>query len=218
MIRYAVLISCILSFLFFSSNIDAAEHNKISLKPVIVLDAGHGGLHKGARIKDPFLEEKKLTLTTTLLAKKHLEQHGYKVILTRDKDSFVPLKKRVDRANNLKADLFVSIHFNSCPNKIAKGVEIYFHNSKENLAKTKNSKKLAHCVLSNVIKNTKAESRGVRKGQFVVVKETKMPSILIEAGFLTNPQERDNIRNGIYLEKISLGIAEGIENFMKKYI
>lgn len=195
----------------------AAYKNKTIKRPVIVLDAGHGGRDEGAKIRYPYLEEKRLTLSATLYAKKYLEQLGYKVILTRDKDFFIPLQKRADMANSAKAEIFVSIHFNSCPNKIAHGIEIYYHNSSENKPKAKSSQNLASCVLSDVIKKTNARSRGVRRGKFHVIRETKMPAILVEAGFLTNPQERDNIRKPAYLEKISLGIAQGIESFIKKY-
>jgi len=196
----------------------AAYKNKTIRRPVIILDAGHGGMDRGAKIKYPYLEEKRLTLSATLLTKKYLEQYGYKVILTRAQDYFVPLKKRVSLANTSNGELFISIHFNSCPNKTAHGIEIYFYNSQENKIRAKTSSKLAHCVLTDVIQNTKAKSRGVKRGKFCVVRETKMPAILVEAGFLTNPQERDNIRKKAYLEKISLGIAQGVESFIQKHI
>lgn len=195
----------------------AAYKSKTIKKPLIVLDAGHGGLDRGAKIKNPYLEEKRLTLSTIKATKKYLEQLGYKVMMTRSKDYFVPLAKRADIANNSNGEIFVSVHFNSCPNMIANGIEVYFFNSSDNKSRTKNSRNLAHCVLTDVCKNTNAKSRGIKKGQFCVIRETKMPAILIEAGFLTNPQERNNLRKSPYLEKIALGIVEGIENFIKKY-
>ncbi|NGX63660.1 MAG: N-acetylmuramoyl-L-alanine amidase AmiC [Candidatus Anoxychlamydiales bacterium] len=220
-----MILRLLLIFIAVSINLSAAPQkvlavaykNKTIQRPIIILDAGHGGLDKGAKIQYPYLEEKRLSLSLTLLAKKYLEQLGYKVILTRAKDYFVPLKKRVEFANEAKAEIFVSIHFNSCPNKTAHGIEIYYHNSLENKVKAKTSLNLAQCILSDIIKKTKARSRGVKKGKFCVIKDTKMPAILIEAGFLTNPQERDNIRKTIYLDKISLGIAEGVESFINKY-
>lgn len=192
--------------------------NKIAKKPTIVLDAGHGGLAKGAQIKYPFVQEKKVCLITAQLTKRYLEQMGYKVIMTRSKDYFVPLKKRVDMANESEAELFISIHYNSCPNNSANGIEIYYFNSLENQKRSQSSKNLASSILPNIIKHTKARSRGVRKADFYVIKETNMPSILIEGGFLTNPKERDSIRKKIYLEKISLGIAQGIEQFIKNHV
>jgi len=220
-----MILRLLLIFLAVSINLFSAPQkvlavaykNKTIQRPIIILDAGHGGHDKGAKIQYPYLEEKRLSLSLTLLAKKYLEQMGYKVILTREKDYFIPLKKRVEFANEAKAELFVSIHFNSCPNKTAHGIEIYYHNSLENKVKAKTSLNLAQCILTDIIKKTNAKSRGVKRGKFCVIKDTKMPSILVEAGFLTNPQERDNIRKTIYLDKISLGIAEGVESFINKY-
>lgn len=216
--RFIVLFVFAFVNLYSSPNLVAAAYkNKVVKKPMIVLDAGHGGLDKGAKIKYPYVEEKKQTLSTVRFTKQYLEQLGYRVVLTRSKDYFVPLSKRVDIANNANSELFISVHFNSCPNKTASGVEIYFFNSAENKLRTKNSKNLAHCVLADICKNTNAKSRGIKKGPFCVIRDTKMPAILIEAGFLTNPQERDSIRNPLYLEKIALGIAQGIEDFIQKY-
>ena len=213
----------LLCFSFFSlyaapKKIAAAAYtNKTIKRPVIVLDGGHGGLDKGAKIKYPYIEEKRLTLATVLLTKAHLERMGYKVILTRSKDYFVPLKKRVSFANSAKAELFISVHFNSCPNKTAHGIEVYYFNSRANKVRAKNSRNLARSILSFLCQKTKARSRGIKDGKFCVIRDTKMPAILIEAGFLTNPHERDNIRKKTYQDKISIGIAEGIENFIKKY-
>ncbi|MBN2479319.1 MAG: N-acetylmuramoyl-L-alanine amidase [Parachlamydiales bacterium] len=214
-----VLISLSFSLSANPKKIVAAAYNNKTIKtPVIVIDAGHGGLDKGAKIKTPYIEEKKACLTTALITKKYLEQKGYKVILTRSKDYFVPPKKRADIANDLKAELFVSIHFNSCPNKAAHGVEVFYFNSKEDPTRTKHSKNLAHSALSYVCQKTNAKVRSVKKADFCVIRETKMPAILVEGGFITNAKERENLRKKEYLEKISLGIAEGIENFIKKYI
>jgi N-acetylmuramoyl-L-alanine amidase len=184
-------------------------------KPLIVLDAGHGGLDEGAKIRYPYCEEKKLTLTTALLTKKYLEQMGYRVRLTRYRDFYVPLQKRVLIANDANAEIFVSIHFNSCPNSSASGIEIFYHDSKENKKKSLSSQKLAKVVLNKTVFRTNAVSRGIKKGNLVVNKDTDMPSILIEGGFLTNPKERDSIRKVSYLEKMAKGISEGIDRFFK---
>ena|SRR3972149_3524704 len=221
-----MIIRILFLFIFILSNVYAAPKkilaatykNKVVKRPIIVLDAGHGGLDRGAKIKYPYVEEKKVCLATVLYTKRYLEQMGYKVILTRSKDYFVPLKKRVEMANESQAELFVSIHFNSCPNKVAHGIEIYYFNSKENKKRADNSRNLAQSILPHIVKNTNAKSRGVKRADFCVVRDTNMPSILIEAGFLTNPQERDNIRKKSYLEKVSLGIAQGIENFIKSFV
>jgi N-acetylmuramoyl-L-alanine amidase len=193
----------------------AAYKNKMIKPPVVVLDAGHGGLDFGTKVKYPLVQEKRLCLTTTLLAKKYLEQMGYHVVLTRSKDYAISLQKRVDMANGIKPDLFVSIHFNSCPKQEPNGIEIFYFNSQNNKNKTKLSKSLATDVLYSVIDKTKAKNRGVKTADLFVIRDTNIPAVLIEGGFLTNANERDNLRKNSYLEKIALGIANGVDKFIK---
>ena len=95
-------------------------------KPLIILDPGHGGSDEGAKIH--FFMEKSLTLMTSLLLRKHLNELGYRVIMTRSKDVFIPLYRRVSIANKTKAALFVSVHFNSSPSPDAHGIEIFYYN------------------------------------------------------------------------------------------
>ena len=181
-------------------------------KPVIILDAGHGGHDVGAKV--PYLKEKKLALFTTLLTKKYLDEMGYKVILTRAHDAYVPLQKRVHLAEKVKADLFVSIHYNASKNKEAKGIEVYYCHT-DSQGKVKASRSLAAKVLSNLVATTEASSRGVKGAKFHVIRETQMPSILVEAGFITNPDECLLLKSRAYVEKIAKGIATGIDNYCK---
>jgi N-acetylmuramoyl-L-alanine amidase len=182
-------------------------------KPLIYLDPGHGGVDLGTVFKHPRCEEKKLNLTTSHYVKRYLEQMGYKVSMTRSRDFAVPLAKRVKLANKARAGVFVSIHYNSCPNATAEGIEIFYNDPKNE--RGKNSKKLASAVLDKTIFRTQAKSRGVKKGNLFVIRETQMPSVLVEAGFLTNENERTNIRHRDYIDKIAKGIAEGIDRFIK---
>jgi N-acetylmuramoyl-L-alanine amidase len=204
-------------FLFFSANKAIAQKKKISksLKKVIVLDAGHGGLDIGTKENKPYLEEKKAALTTAILAKKYLDQLGYKVILTRSTDAFIPLSQRVGTANKSSSNLFVSLHYNSSPNQTAHGIEIFFCPTKNGKIRASASKKLAAKVLDNVIKRTKAKSRGVKQASFYVIRETKMPAVLLEGGFISNPQERAKLKNVQYLEKIAKGVADGVDRYFK---
>lgn len=189
---------------------------KISLpqhaKPLIILDAGHGGTDEGAKVH--YFMEKRLALMTTLLVRKSLEEMGYRVILTRSKDVFIPLHRRVSIANKTKAVLFASIHYNSSPAPEAHGIEVFYHGGSE-IKKSQQSRKLASSVLEELISQTSALSRGVKNGNFHVIRETVMPSILIEGGFMTNPEERANLRDKKYLEKIAKGIALGIDRYLK---
>ncbi len=181
-------------------------------KPIIILDPGHGGKDQGARVRN--LEEKILTLRTSYLTKKHLEELGYRVILTRAKDIFLPLGTRVGLANRRDTSIFVSIHYNSAASPIAKGIEVYYYGKGKQQRREK-SKQLAISVLNQTIGQTKAKSRGIKQGNYQVIRETTMPGILIEAGFLTNREERELLATQTYLDKLAKGIAIGIHQFAK---
>jgi N-acetylmuramoyl-L-alanine amidase len=189
---------------------------KISLpqhaKPLIILDPGHGGSDEGAKVH--YFMEKRLTLMTTLLVRKYLEEMGYRVIMTRSKDVFIPLYRRVSIANKTKAILFASIHYNSSPSADAHGIEVFYHGGSDT-KRSKESRSLATSVLTELIFHTTAHSRGVKNGNFHVIRETSMPAILIEGGFMTNSEERANLRDKHYLEKIAKGIAFGIDKHVK---
>ena len=181
-------------------------------KPIIILDAGHGGKDKGAKIRS--IEEKQLTLRTAFLTKKHLEELGYRVVMTRARDIFLPLTTRVGLANHRSPSLFVSIHYNSAASPQAKGIEVYYY-GKGLPSRTELSKKLASSILDQMIKQTSANSRGVKRGNFQVIRETTMPGVLIEAGFITNSEERALIATQTYLDKIATGIAKGVDVYAK---
>ena len=186
-------------------------------KGFIILDPGHGGHDVGTQsISKPRYQEKSLNLTTANFVKAYLEQLGYEVALTRKNDIFISLEKRAQIANEKKPDLFVSIHYNSAPSAEAKGVEVFFYNSKENKTRADKSKGLAQAVLKHVITHTKAHSRGVKHGNFAVIRETLMPAILIEGGFVTNEAELQNLKDPTYLKKLAWGIAKGVDEYKKK--
>lgn len=183
----------------------------------IVLDPGHGGHDMGTQsISKPRYKEKSFNLVTANLVSRYLQQAGYKVVMTRQDDTFVSLEKRAELANEQKPDLFLSIHYNSAPSAEANGVEVFYFNSKENKTRTLKSKKAAQAILKNVIKITSANSRGVKSGNFLVIRETKVPAILIEGGFLSNQDELIKIKDPDYLKKLAWGISKGVEDYFKK--
>ncbi len=184
--------------------------------PTIILDPGHGGTDLGARGRFPYCEEKRLCLQTARLVKKYLNQLGYHVVMTRNSDAFISLARRVEIADQANADLFVSLHFNSSRNPTAQGIEIFFFDSKEKRTRASSSRKLADAILNRVIRRTSATSRGVKKGNFYVIRETSIPAVLLEGGFISNPGERTNLKTREYQEKIARGVADGIDHFMKK--
>jgi N-acetylmuramoyl-L-alanine amidase len=182
-------------------------------KQLIVIDAGHGGDDIGAQVKN--IKEKTLALQTATLVKRYLHEKGYRVILTRSRDVFLPLKKRTAIANDTKSKLFVSIHFNAYKSTQPHGIEIYYYNRGSKWRQVA-SKKLADTILHGMIEATGAKNRGVKYGNFHVIRETYMPAILIEGGFITNPKEHSNLSDKGYVEKMAKSIAVGIEQYLKK--
>jgi N-acetylmuramoyl-L-alanine amidase len=190
------------------------SHRNIS----IVIDPGHGGYDPGALSKHSKYKEKNLTLTTGLMLKEHLRYLGYNVVMTRKRDTFISLTKRSSLANKRKSTLFVSIHYNAAPNLKANGIEIFYYKPLRGSERSSYSKKLAQAVLSGILLHTKATSRGVKDGSFHVIRATKMPSILVEGGFITNEKEMSKLRSPAYLNRISWGIAQGINSFVEAAI
>ena len=183
--------------------------------PTIVIDPGHGGTDRGARGRIPYCEEKKICLQTARLVKQYLDQLGYHVVMTRTSDAFISLPGRVEIANQSACNIFVSIHFNSSSSPLAQGIEVFFSEAGEK-TRSKSSKKLADSILSRVIRRTSASSRGVKRGNFYVIRETNMPSVLVEGGFISNPEERSFLKSRDYQEKIARGIADGIDSYFKQ--
>jgi len=188
-------------------------------KPVIVIDPGHGGEDFGTHsLTPPKYHEKYLNLATAKVLRGYLEQLGYHAILTRSEDVFISLDKRAQLANGKKPVLFVSVHYNSAPSEEAHGVEVYYYQNEEDQQRSNQSKTLAQHALIQILANTKAKSRGVKHGNFAVIRNTKMPAILIEGGFLTNAGEMQKIKNPDYVKKLAWGIAKGIQDYMNKNI
>ncbi len=181
--------------------------------PLVVLDAGHGGKDRGAKVETVL--EKRLALSTTLLVKRALEELGYLVVLTRSHDVSLTLPRRVGIANKMDATIFVSLHYNSASNPSAKGIEVFYYPSQKEVVRSKESKHLANCVLYQIVDQTSMHSRGVKKGNLYVNREAEMPSILIEGGFLTNPTELSNLKNRDFLTRLAHGIARGIDKYLK---
>lgn len=182
---------------------------------VIMIDPGHGGKDLGTySSKENRYREKTLNLTTARVLNTYLQQLGYSTLMTRTDDRFISLAKRVEMANAKKPKLFVSVHYNSAPNEDAEGVEVFFYQSDTDKARSKASKLLAQSALKQVLLNTESKSRGVKHGNLRVIRETTMPAILVEGGFLTNKNDLNNIKETSYQKRIAWGIAQGIHNYL----
>lgn len=201
--------------LFFVCCAHVGQAATSSVSPTIVIDAGHGGTDRGTRSKNPFCEEKRICLQTARLVKKYLDQLGYRVVMTRSNDAFISLARRVEIAEQASSSVFVSIHYNSARNPTAQGVEIFFYDSKEDRSRTISSKRLAEAILPGLIRRTKAQSRGVKKGNYYVLRENPMPAIIVEGGFISNPQECSLLKSPPYQDQIARGIADGIDRYFK---
>lgn len=192
---------------------EVCQSEKHSYKGKILIDPGHGGDDCGTEAGEKQkYREKNLTLSTSRQLKKNLQQLGYQVILSRDSDIFISLADRVQLSQDEMPDLFVSIHFNSAPNPSAQGIEVYYYRAIQERAPA--SRKLAEEILNSVVKKTGAKSRGVKHGNFAVIRDTAVPAVLIEGGFLTNREELNKIKESNYMKKLSIGIAQGIDSFM----
>jgi N-acetylmuramoyl-L-alanine amidase len=181
----------------------------------IFIDPGHGGKDDGAKsTSGPKCFEKSFNLQTALYLEKYLRDAGYDTVVTRGDDTFVPLKIRSSFANGNKADLFVSVHYNASESPKAEGLEVYYFASGDQ--REQKSKKLAQSVFNRLLTTTKSKGRGVKAGNLAVLRETKMPAILVEGGFMTNPNELNKIKDPEYMKKIALSISQGVKDYLGK--
>lgn len=173
---------------------------------LIILDPGHGGEDVGA-IGYSKKYEKDLVFDIANQLKMALEKEGYTVILTRADDSYVSLEDRVQIANGTNAFAFVSIHANSFANSSAEGLEVFtFYGSNHELAQN---------VLDSILKQTGQVNRKVKEAGLYVIKNTLMPAILIETGFISNPREEAFLWDQENQKDIVRGIVEGITKYSR---
>src|SRR5213082_4026786 len=172
-----------------------------SSSTAVVIDAGHGGFDRGG-IPGQRIPEKEMTLDVAQRLKTLLAAGGYRVVMTRDSDVFVPLPGRVAIANSYGNAIFVCIHFNSAKRMGAGGIETYFY-SRESLP-------LASAIHYYVAGGAPSSNRGVRRRGFYVLRKTTIPAVLVECGFLTNPAEGEYVQTASYRQKLAEEIAAGV--------
>ena len=168
----------------------------------VVIDAGHGGHDRGG-VPYQRIGEKGMTLDVSLRLKRILQASGYRVIMTRESDVFIPLGTRVAIANRNRGAVFVSVHFNSSRRAGANGIETYYYRG--------DSASLAASIHRNVVAGAPTENRGIRRRGFYVIRRTAIPAVLVECGFLTNPEEGRLAQNAAYRQKLAERIARGIQ-------
>ncbi|TLM69300.1 MAG: AMIN domain-containing protein [Deltaproteobacteria bacterium] len=218
----------------------------------IVVDAGHGGKDPGA-IGPNGLQEKDVTLALAKKVARRLEEAlGCDVVLTRDRDIFLPLEERTAIANKVGADLFISVHANAAPNRQAYGIETYYLNFSKNdkaaaVAARENGTSLKEVtdleqILFDLMANSKINESsrlaaeiqralidrlnnryedvrdlGVRQGPFYVLLGATMPSVLVEAAFISHPREEQRLASRRYQEETAEAIAEAVKSYAQAH-
>lgn len=175
-------------------------------RKLVVLDAGHGAKDSGA-VGVTGKYEKNFNLAVILKAAELLKQENkIDVVLTRSDDTFLELKDRAAIANNLKADLFISVHANSSGSSAASGTETYYQREA--------SKALANVMHKYLVQATGLSDRGVRYGNFHVIRETTMPAVLLEVGYLSNKNDEALLFTESLQNKVAASMVSGIKEYL----
>lgn len=181
------------------------NRKKGTLKGVtLVIDPGHGGNDKGTTGARG-TNEKEINLKTVELLKSKLRSAGAEVILTRESDAYVDLRKRVSISHQYAADAFISIHYDATDDSSISGFTTYYTNSFQ--------RELAEYVHEGLSEKVTIRNRGVQPGNYLVTRENKQAAILIELGYLSNPSEESVVTTDFYREQATLGIYQGILNY-----
>lgn len=175
----------------------------------VILDPGHGGEDPGMVLGRIYEKDINLQIAEKLRAL--LIDRGCNVFTTRDDDTYISLEDRIKLTEKKKADLFLSIHLNAVDeDTVSSGIESYCNDSS-----CPGSRQLAEAVQSETVNETCARDRGVKgESNLYVVRKSKIPSCLIEAGFLTSDVERPLLLSDDYQNKIAEGIACGIQRYL----
>jgi N-acetylmuramoyl-L-alanine amidase len=224
---------------FLVSRIDLAKTIEPQLRPqmiqpkgllkTVVLDPGHGGSDKGAR--SGLGTEKEFALDVARKLRPLLQAKGFKVILTRENDVFIPLHFRAHIANQTRDSIFVSIHFNGASNREATGFEIFsltprgapstgddalalhFVNMQAGSPVDAQSFGLSAAVYHSMLGHLPEFDRGIKRARFAVLRHTKIPAILVEGGFLSETDNSKRVADPAWRAKFAEALSVGIENY-----
>lgn len=225
---------------FLVSRIDLAKTIEPQLRPqmiqrsgkvqTIVLDPGHGGFDKGAA--SMFGNEKTYALDVARQLRPLLQAKGFKVVMTRENDVFIPLEVRARIANATKDSIFVSIHFNATgSNPNATGFEIFsltprgapstnddslalhFVNMQAGNPVDAQSFELSAAVYHSMLGHIQEFDRGIKRARFAVLRQTKIPSILVEGGFLSETGDSKRVADPAWRKQLAESLCTGIENY-----
>lgn len=189
---------------------------------VIIVDAGHGGADGGA-VSSNGISEADINLQIALKLQNLLEESGATVILTRSDENAIynfdedtlrekkisDTKNRVKIGNNSSADIFVSIHLNKINESQYNGWQTFYKTGNEN------GKKLATAIQNNLNQSMQKQNDRVplKISNVYIVKYVEIPTVIVECGFLSNPEEEKNLQENTYQNKLAWGIYNGIMDY-----
>ena len=220
-----VMLGCILLVIAPDDLPEPGVRSFSNSTPTVVIDPGHGGKDDGAKCRG--VTEKSLTLDVALRVDRALHTLGYRTVMTRTDDRYVSLADRVAIADAVDSEaVFVSIHFNQGGGKDANGVETFYARTKTPVSRDwtwvglfsrsgslDNGENLAATVQTAIIDSTGARNRGIRARDLYVTRNTRIPAILIEGGFITNVMEAHLLRDETYANRLAQAIADGVDEW-----
>jgi len=214
------------------ANIIQAIEDYNNRKITVYLDPGHGGTDTGAYYGG--VAEREINLEVSKKVSNQLTDLGYEVIMSRNSqsnsyhsDSNDDIYARPEKANELDADIYVSVHHNAMPgNSSVSGIETYYYGPSSNYPplpentgshtdpeRLNKSLELATLIQDELIEASGANDRGVKRGAFVVVRETKMPAVLLELGYMSNPAELNRVTSDSYQNILADAVVRGINQY-----
>lgn len=173
----------------------------------VVIDPGHGGQDNGGQWGQVY--EKHLALDTATRLENNLKRMGFQTVMTRRSDYFITLPQRVAIGNSYKNAIFVCVHFNYTWKEQVSGLETFYYSSE--------GQRLAQCVQASLVGRTHTLDRSAKFARFYVLRNSTLPAILVEGGFVTNETERQRMKSGGFREAIARGVAEGIQRYRRSY-
>lgn len=183
-------------------------------KKIVVIDAGHGGWDPG-KVSENSIYEKDINLKVALKLQQYLQQGDCYVLLTRATDEALGRKKREDMnnrkdiADNMGADIIISVHQNSFTSSKVKGSQVFYYKSSEK------SKVLAEKIQESMKNFLSQDGSRLAKANdnYYILKQTTIPAVIVECGFLSNPSERALLTQDDYVEKIAWSIYMGVIDY-----
>ncbi|MGI6550441.1 MAG: N-acetylmuramoyl-L-alanine amidase CwlD [Syntrophomonadales bacterium] len=191
---------------------------------VIVVDPGHGGIDSGAVGRQTKTPEKEITLAISKKLARALSQAGAMVVMTRETDTDLSgdmqgsliqkkrrdLSQRVAIAEEVDADLYLSIHTNADPSPRWYGAQTFYY------ANSPQSKVLANCIQDEMVRILGNNKRKAKEGVFYIMEKTTMPTVIIEVGFISNPREERMLMDELYQTRIAYAIMSGLVKYSGK--